>query len=518
MKKTLLILFAGMFNLLLFSCYDDKGSYDYHEINEISISDWPDGGYTLLYLDTLRITPQVGVYVTDSPEAYIAFTRDDGNEERYQYIWEVEETNISYTETPYRGVIGTERDLVFPLTLEVGSYNLYFKIRDTETGILWFSSTTLTVQSSTDVGFLVLGEKEDGNVGLDMISFAAGDTLILRNLLDESGLPELQGPQRIIYTGPYMRNSYVWLCTESGSYYFDPTTMRSAPENTFDVFYMGTLDLPSPLVIKDISAKYRNNLSPATTYRMFITDDYLLVGMLNPSESYGTPINCYTNINPTYFKPYPYIFTSIGSRQGCYVVYDQDNREFGYFSNGLSQYVTRFGTDSDTPFPWKQPEGRELIYGENTFQNPGSYTYCFALLKDADNFYIYQFSPGSTPSKTQGYTFEKSKAPNLENATLFAFAAQRSLLLYADGSTLRAYDYAYDRSYSMEMDGEITCMKFDATGDNYDEIMIATYNDTEKGIVQRYALGSDLTKLDLTPFENDRWTGLVKVKDIEYKN
>lgn len=507
-----------MFNLLLFSCYDDKGSYDYHEINEISIANWPDNGYTYLYLDTLRITPQVGVYDTTSSEPYIAFTLDDGNPDRYEYIWEVEETNVSYTETAYRGVVGTERNLVLPLTLNVGTYRLYFKIRDTETGILWFSETTLNVQSSTDVGYLVLGEKEDGNVGLDMISFAAGDTLILTNLLDQSNLPALQGPLRIIYTGYYIRNCYVWMSTESGSYYFDPTTMQAAPENTFDVFYFGTESTSQPTVIKDISAKNRNNLNAASTYRIFVTDDYLYAGMLNPTESYGNPINCYTNINPEYFKPFPYIFVNNGNSQNCYMVYDQDNHRFVYFANGLAQYVTQFGSDTGTPFPWQQPEDRELIYGENSYLYSSLYTYSFALLEDNENFHVYQIlMQSSTPRKTAAYTIAKSAAPNLENAELFAFASYRTLLLYADGSTLRAYDYANNQEFSMEMDGEITCMEFDATGDNYDEIMIATYNDTDKGVIQRYALGSDLTSLDLTPIENARWTGLVKVKDIEYK-
>ena len=506
-----------MFNSLLFSCYDDKGSYDYHEINEISIANWPDNGYTYLYLDTLRITPQVGVYDTTSTEPYIAFTLDDGNPNRYEYIWEVEETNISYTETPYRGVIGTERNLVFPLTLNVGTYRLYFKIRDTETDILWFSETTLNVQSSTDVGFLVLGEKEDGNVGLDMISFAAGDTLIMTNLLEQSNLPDLQGPLRVIYTGNYMRNCYVWMSTESGSYYFDPTTMQTAPENTFDVFYYGTEAITQPTVVKDISAKGSYNQSAASTYRIFVTEDYIFSGMLNPTENYGNPVNCYNNINPEYFTPYPYVFVNTITRSpSSYMFYDQDNHRFVYLANALALVVTRFGSDSETPFPWQQPEGRDLIYGENSYQGSG-YSYSFALLEDEENFYIYQIQMRSTPTKTTGYTFAKSDAPNLENAELFAFASYRTLLLYADGSTLRAYDYANNRSYEMPMDGEITCMEFDTYGDNFDEIMIATYNETDKGVIQRYALGSDLTSLNLTPIENARWTGLVKVKDIEYK-
>lgn len=519
MKYILLIFITGILCITQLSCYDDKGSYDYHEINEITISNWPSNGYTYLYLDTLKITPQIGTYdSTRTNDPYLVFSMDDGDPSRYEYYWEVEETNISSSETAYKATISTERNLVFPLTLETGSYRLYFKIKDSKTDILWFSESSLTVQSSTDEGFLILGEKEDGNVGMDMISFAAGDTIILKGILDNCGLPSLQGPHRVMYTGNYARNCYVWLSTESGSYYFDPTTMQSSPDNTFDVFNVSAITLPDPLVITDISAKRYFGTSAATMNRIILTEDYAFACQLGAGEFYGNPFNCYSATSQEYFKPFPYVFVGNYYSQNRYIIYDKDNHRFVYISSGLASNVTQFGTDASTdPFPWQQPEGRDLIYGENSNMYSGLNTYSFALLEDNDNFYLYQFLMGSTSSKTACYTFAKSDVPNMHKDQLFAIASSRPLLLYADGSTLRAYDYANKRNYQMEMDGEITCMEFDYTG-NLDEIMIATYNDEEQGIIERYQLGSDLLNLDLTPLKNCRWTGLVKVKDIEYKN
>lgn len=369
---------------------------------------------------------------------------------------------------------------------------------------------------------MVLGEKEDGTVGLDMISFAAGDTLLIKGLLDNNGLPALQGPKRIMYTGSYSsERDRVWMSTESGSFYFDPSTMQTSEANTFDVFNVSTLELPSPVIIEEMSAKRYFGLNAAITNRIIVTEDYVFACQLGQGELYGNPLNCYDATTMEYFKPFPYVFVGNYMTQSRYIIYDEDNHRFVYFTNGLAQTVTQFGADAATdPFPWQQPEDRELIYGENSCSYSGTSTYSFALLKDADNFYVYQFLMGSTSSKTNGYEFAKSDAPNLDNATLFAFASSRPLLLYADGSTLRAYDYANNRSYSLEMDGEITCMEFDFLG-NMDEIMIATYNDTEQGVLERYQLGSTLTTFELEPLSSDRWTrktGLVKVKDIEYKN
>ena len=67
------------------------------------------------------------------------------------------------------------------------------------------------------------------------------------------------------------------------------------------------------------------------------------------------------------------------------------------------------------------------------------------------------------------------------------------------------------------MGDEITCMEFDYMN-NLDEIMIATYNAAEQGIVQRFQLeNNNLRAFELTPLHNCRWSGLVKVKDMDVR-
>ena len=50
-----------LLSIVLFtSCFDDKGNYDYIDINEVTISGFEASTYTVIsYIDTLRINPDV---------------------------------------------------------------------------------------------------------------------------------------------------------------------------------------------------------------------------------------------------------------------------------------------------------------------------------------------------------------------------------------------------------------------------------------------------------------------------
>ena len=100
---------------------------------------------------------------------------------------------------------------------------------------------------------------------------------------------------------------------------------------------------------------------------------------------------------------------------------------------------------------------------------------------------------------------------------LYAFASKRSLLLYANGQILHAYDYVNHMHYEKDLGDQITFIKFDPYGNNNDKLMVGTYNAAEKGIVTRYLLGTDQDSFELEPLKDCRWNGLVKVKDIDYR-
>lgn len=47
------------FSWVVVSCYDDKGSYDYTEVNEIVIDELGDGYSMIFKKDTLKIKPKL---------------------------------------------------------------------------------------------------------------------------------------------------------------------------------------------------------------------------------------------------------------------------------------------------------------------------------------------------------------------------------------------------------------------------------------------------------------------------
>lgn len=91
--------------------------------------------------------------------------------------------------------------------------------------------------------------------------------------------------------------------------------------------------------------------------------------------------------------------------------------------------------------------------------------------------------------KSRLYDRTNRKQSGLRSGLLYAFASKRSLLLYANGQILHAYDYVNHMHYEKDLGDQITFIKFDPYGNNYDELMVGTYNAAEKGIVTQLSFG-----------------------------
>ena len=55
MMKNILFLATLFITMVLSACFDDKGNYDYHPINEVKISGIKEDPYEILRWDTLKI-------------------------------------------------------------------------------------------------------------------------------------------------------------------------------------------------------------------------------------------------------------------------------------------------------------------------------------------------------------------------------------------------------------------------------------------------------------------------------
>lgn len=210
MKHNVILLLCLV--LGLFSCYDDKGNYDYREIDELTITGIPEELMSALYKsENLVLSPAV----TSKFDGVI--NADDPN---YEFSY--------YYDRPVGGdfleprLLDSSRvkDLNILAEIDPGNYTVWFKVKDLRTNIVTSAEFKLSVVTSTTKGWVVLCEEgSERKVRIDMIGEVGDRIAVSRNLLDF--LPESHGACQILLESNmlYTANSpYLNLYTEDNSF------------------------------------------------------------------------------------------------------------------------------------------------------------------------------------------------------------------------------------------------------------------------------------------------------------
>ena len=462
MMKQILYILLGIMLLSIVSCYDDEGNYDYHDINEVTFGEINTMYNVLLNIDTLKI--DVGDFVEMSQG-------DLTDTDRFEYLWVI----FSPSDSHVKDTISTDRVLSYPVTLAPGTYNLYLKIRDRVTEVQWKKQFTVTVGTPYSRGILLMGEDANGNADAQMISMAGIDTLILKDILKNSGLPTLHGPVSFLHTGKQGEDyRQIWVLTESGSYYLDRETLQGSESNVFDNFLLESYNEPMiPVTIvpqpSDIDGKVESQRAVVCSNgKLFYTSLSILA--------------------------------------------------YGMYSFPLEQKST-------DAFPWDQKgTGRTLIYGENTWNEAKAWV-CdgnsFALMGDGTNAYIYKFYVNNMEAKSM-YEITSNVASDILTADFYAFSSTRSVLFYVKNNVLYAYNYDKGNerveTIPLETTDQITMLKFDLTMEPMkDALFIATYNTAEGGTLRKYYVGNNPDKVELKADPTAVWKGLTKVKNMSWR-
>ncbi len=153
-KYILCVVFSISFCI---SCYDDKGNYDYNDINEIEIEGIEEE-YSLRMEELLTIKP-------------ILKSSIQGNEANYKYQWIFLSIQID-KKLYYNYTFSNDKYLEDVwLQLPGGSYTAYYKITDTSTGIEWVSKNfKISISDEIASGILVLSDVND-KARVDFISY-----------------------------------------------------------------------------------------------------------------------------------------------------------------------------------------------------------------------------------------------------------------------------------------------------------------------------------------------------------
>lgn len=517
--KNILYIILLLGALGLFSCVEDKGSYEHLPVNEITVSGLEKSYSVLAGITELEINPIV--------EGTI-FGKDDSN---YEYTWYVCESKIGTSEHKHT-VIGNEKKLKTTVTLNPGTYKLYLIVKDLITDMEWIiSDMSLTVTTSLARGFYVLGEDVDGGVAMDFLSMPVGeDTTIIRNIFNNT--ENLKGPHNLIFTGNINnpgRSVNLWLVTDDGSYLVE-SSIQEKTVFEIDKTYKENFMFPSMLVkhpvkvLEQFPHQAVGGSNIDANNRGIISEDGIFAVSLYSGEIYPSPINRYSQTDVKLFRPYPMAFCNPHQMLGNIVFYDMDSNAFVYLKNTSTKICAPLLDKPGDVFMWKQDK-RTIVFGEN---NPAK---CFALMKSTENdedYFIYEFTQTKyTATKTAQYELKASELKGFSNASFFSFPPEYPVMIYAAGNTLYQYNYVSKQCREVQtFEGEITYSAFEWASRGELDIAVCTFNPSaeqnERGTIYKFIMDQSL---EITPvmYGSNKDKEFVfhtplKIKKLEYRN
>lgn len=455
-KKLIYSILGG---LLLASCANDMGNYDYRDLVEPDITG-VEAALSVLAYDRLQLTPEVG--------------GGEFPDDRYAFEWRtLAESDQTVT------VIGTSRALDYEVVLPAGAYTLYFKVIEKASGVYWQTSYALQVSESTSEGWMVLcADGAEERARLDMVSAVTGQTYtdILRN----NGMPSMTGPRRIQWSRFADRNSPYYLLTDDGATRLGRNGFEWKEEYLLR-YEMGTSGDPKPAAINDVTAA-----------KMMVSD-----GKTYYADCFG-PIGLFGPINDAGLNAAPVIGGNL-STQNIFVpvalLYDLDNKCFmGYAPNLRSDDVGGYpalnemndlvkllgemdngGQVTGNAFE-EFPRGMDFVHMENTKYDPNNTNMgvTYTVLRDGGSYYLYGTQLGELwRAVTIGdcayalgktYYGDLTGCTNIAQAKHFAFSSLKNYMYYAVGGTVYRVDLAetpLTATTQFSLVGEtITCLKF----------------------------------------------------------
>lgn len=212
--KLLIFLFIST---LLVSCYEDEGNYKYSKINSVSVK-----GIEKEYTKFTSI---------DKLEIPIEVTSVDPSVE-FEYLWSYYDAKESIT-------ISDKKDLTFPITMKQGKYTLLLTVTEKASGIKYYFSSALTVETQFTRGWYIL--KEDGSdTELDL---RREDTSLDNILANYSAMGKLKGKPVSI---GYFSGGKIFLQSENDAYSVLIEDM-SLIANYKDMFFAEPTEIPTQI-------------------------------------------------------------------------------------------------------------------------------------------------------------------------------------------------------------------------------------------------------------------------------
>lgn len=445
-------------SMALSACYDDKGNYDYSELDEIVIDTVGLGiqaTYVVNRYDKLSIAPKIkynGKDVSNDSSAPL------------DYVWTLYNAHSGMGITYVVDTLGYSSKLEnVEITPIADSYTIQLTVTDLNSGIESYFKVACQVEESITAGWMLLYECADepdkSDVGLVVNPLVKKNIIQERefwNLYKSSNGTSLEGkPIQIMHA------------VEAG--------MATASDLVSCLTDKEYVRVNNATFVKVEDLKDRFYAAPSSTSALWTG------AALSPSNRKGYILvdgEVYT-INYMLIAGGGYYFgmpksgehgelASWGSCSASYdaVVYDQTNEKF-LCVNSSSVELSSFTAQSPTAAFDVNNVGMELLMADwGRGSTPYSTAYDYMLMKKENERYlaIANFSTNQADTNIGLGLYNVSSSPDIDNATTMATAYLGEYVLYGAGS--KVYNLSYNASTvakewwtAPSSDEEVTCVR-----------------------------------------------------------
>lgn len=505
--------------LLLSSCFEDKGNYEYTPIESYNISGIPDNIVVIADIESIK----ANISLVDSNNNKL----EDLNY-RFSVLLGVNNGSKQlWTELNPDG--DSKLDTIAKFSPK--NYKIWTQVFDKSSGVRVASKITkLTVTSSTYEGWLILCDEGNNNrCRVDMISIISDERQeIAYDIMTNKGLPESNNAYGFGYmssifgTGSGDRDKIYILC-ENETYSLNNETLETDTESTINnTDYLIPSSKHRPIVYYNVGAATGD-------FNIIITKegDAYVQELGSAGAIFENKVNIDSKTGETY-KVSPYVGYSLSRPYGggkISMFFDIVNERFLGLTNRNTSQLIPLITPVNSKFDYNIK--KELLYMASTSFNGGT---AYAVLREDNKRFICGIDV-STSEPQQTY-YSEIISDNISKANLFAFHSQFTFMYYSVDNRIYSYDLQQKKEnlvVELPVGEKISLMKFNIYNNDYTkntkvpdsflhiqyQLIVGSYNSDliKGGKVMFY----DVLNENNTLKKVSKFTGFAKVKDIFYR-
>lgn len=520
---------------LFLSCYEDKGNYEYHELEKVEI-DTTDVGmlsqYAIMRFDTLRLNPKVYF------EGHEATDKDPLN-----YVWTIFSANSGTGANAVIDTIGTDRVLESRISRTGGNYMVQLVVTNENDGIRQFFRVPVAVSEIFDGGYMVFYERAD-NPGYSDIALIFNKWTKLNvnynrfytNLYETTNGELLQGhPIRCLDIAVSLAsgNNYVGLCTDYTLVGVSETGIEKALQ--FDEFFHEAPAKMAPTWY----GEHGSGVMSGQSSEVLINDNQIYTNTYSFSATEGRN----TRFGVAKFADNlgtlaPWNAELPQTLNYGIVVYDQTNQRFRYAGYNMARLEYFAEQDMESAAFDVNNTGMDFVmadWGKGESAGVGLRPYDYFVMKNATGYYLAVANFTTNPQSTNigvGLYPMNDLCPDIDKSPTMSASHVGSFIYY--GAKNKVYTFAYDSKQPATVaweapseDEEVTCVRimkyYHGTIYGYgmvprsdNLIHIATWNEkTQQGLVYQYLINSASGILNTK--SNFEYPIPGKVKDMAWK-